>query len=99
MAWKGFIGFFEDTSKTLSDAGGAVGGFFTDNAPTLVSGAPTGGPATGLGGRGFSGRSSAGKATVIIDHRNVPRGTRTTTQADSDIDLEVNTGYAMQGAQ
>ena len=28
----------------------------------------------------------------------MPRGTRTETRADSDTDLEVMTGYAMQGA-
>ena len=45
----------------------------------------------GLGGRG-------GRAAVTVDFRNLPRGTRTETRADSDTDLEVITGYAMQGA-
>ena len=44
------------------------------------------------------GRSPGSRATVIIDHRNVPRGVKTDARADSDVDLEVTTGYAMQGA-
>ena len=39
-----------------------------------------------------------GRAQVTVDFRNMPRGTRTETRSDSDTDLEVNTGYAMQGA-
>ena len=48
------------------------------------------------GARGRLGRS--GKASVTVDFRNMPRGTRTETRADSDTDLEVTTGYAMQSA-
>ena len=43
------------------------------------------------GGRGS-------KTEVIVDLRNLPRGTRTETRADSGVDLEVYTGFAMQGA-
>ena len=39
------------------------------------------------------------RARIAVDFRNMPRGVRTETQADSDTDLEVRTGYAMQGAQ
>ena len=49
-----------------------------------------------LGDTPSAGRS---KASVTVDFRNMPRGTRTETRADSDTDLEVTTGYAMQGAQ
>ena len=38
-------------------------------------------------------------ASIVVDFRNMPRGTRTETRADSDVDLEVTTGYSMQGAQ
>ena len=41
----------------------------------------------------------AANAHVTVDFTNMPRGTRTETRADSDTDLEVTTGYAMQGAQ
>ena len=44
-------------------------------------------------------RGGAGKANITVDFKNMPRGTRTETRADSDTDLEVTTGYAMQGAQ
>ena len=43
--------------------------------------------------------AGGGNASIIVDFRNTPRGTLMSTRADSNTDLEVNTGYAMQGAQ
>ena len=57
-------------------------GGISEPLPSLMSGGGAGG----------------GKASVIVDFRNMPRGTRTETRADSDTDLEVMTGYAMPGA-
>ena len=38
-------------------------------------------------------------AQIKVDFTNMPRGTSTETRADDDVDLEVTTGFAMQGAQ
>ena len=65
--------------------------------PSLFAPSDAGGGGDG-GGGGTSYRGSS-KASVTVDFRNMPRGTRTETRADSDTDLEVITGYAMQGAQ
>ena len=56
-------------------------------------------PSAAAGGRGSAiAGAREGNAHVTVDFRNMPRGTRTETRADSDTDLEVITGYAMQGA-
>ena len=56
----------------------------------------------GFGGgdeAGGDGGSGKGRAAVTVDFRGMPRGARVETRADSGTDLEVTTGYAMQGAQ
>ena len=53
-------------------------------------------PSAAAGG-GAGGGESAGKANITVDFRNMPRGTRTETRADSDVDLEVTNGYVMAG--
>ena len=40
-----------------------------------------------------------GSANIVVDFRNMPRGTSVESRADSDTDLEVTTGFSMQGAQ
>ena len=44
-------------------------------------------------------RGPRGQASISVDFSNMPRGTRVNTRADDDVDLEVTTGFAMQGAQ
>ena len=61
--------------------------------PSLT--APTADPVPGADRRRLR---HGGRAQVTVDFKNMPRGTRTETRGDADTDLEVNTGYAMQGA-
>ena len=66
-----------------------------NQTPSLFT--PEGTADTASPGRRGPGRGR-GNANITVDFRNMPRGTRTETRADSDTDLEVTTGYAMQGA-
>ena len=52
------------------------------------------------GGR-FAAQGGGERSTtrVEVDFRNMPRGARHRVQADRDADVEVTTGYALQGAQ
>ena len=90
---------FEWLNKVSSLIGGFFGG---EGRPRRKAGGGGGSPSTGAFVPAFLGDSPAargGNANIIVDFLNMPRGTRTETRADSDTDLEVNTGYAMQGAQ
>ena len=101
------IGFIGDSIAAIHGAWKAFIDFFTANPPAWEGGPkaaaasgvsslfqPSAATAAGGGGRGESGR-----AAVTVDFRGMPRGARVETRADSDTDLEVTTGYAMQGAQ
>ena len=111
--WDGIVQYFEDIWKGIKDAfdfewlnkaASSVGGIFGGEGAAAAEGAGAGGsPSAGAFVPAFLGdhpsAAAGGKASVIVDFRNMPRGTRTETRADSNTDLEVNTGYAMQGAQ
>ena len=43
--------------------------------------------------------AARGKANITVDFKNMPKGVRPEYFAEPGIALEVNTGYAMQGAQ
>ena len=104
-AWGGAVKFFEDIWKGIKAAfdfgwlndvasffGFGGGGAAAGGASSLFA------PSSAAGGGG-AGRMGAGNASIIVDFRGMPRGVRTETRADSDTDIEVTTGYAMQGAQ
>ena len=78
-----------DEAGASDEAPSAVrSGIFGRDVPSLVDA-----PALSLRGR------MNPNARIVVDFSNIPRGTRTDTRADSDVDLEVTTGYSMQGAQ
>ena len=72
-----------DTSDAAGGGGGA-GGREVIVLPDIVVESP---------------RPPQGNAQIKVDFTNMPRGTSTETRADDDVDLEVTTGFAMQGAQ
>ena len=76
---------------------GARAGSIFDPAPANED---DGGGGRPTGGR-FGNQGSVERSTtrVEVDFRNMPRGARHRVQADRDADVEVTTGYALQGAQ
>ena len=109
-AVRGLIAAF----RAVGEVGSAVSGFLfgtgDDEAPArriagrgrAAAPAPSlaapEAPEGGGGRRGGGRRGPAGRAAVSVDFRNMPRGMRVESQADDDTDLEVMTGYALQGA-
>ena len=105
--WSGVATFFRrEWEKVIAavDFKGFVRGIFGNGeeaapassaVPSLFA-AP---PVQGLPGPDALLNRSNPNASIVVDFRNMPRGTRTETRADSDVDLEVMTGYSMQGAQ
>ena len=104
--WQGIKDAFFDSIEAIRGAWRAFVDFFAANPPAWEGGPkaaaagvmpslfqPSDATAAGGGGRGES-----GKAAVTVDFRGMPRGARVETRADSDTDLEVTTGFAMQGA-
>ena len=92
--WKGIkaafdFGWLNDVASFFGFGGG---GADAGGSPSMFA------PSAAAGGGG-GGRRGAGNANITVDFRNMPRGIRTETRADSVTDLEVTTGYAMQGAQ
>ena len=111
--WEPIVAFFEDTWARIQTAvGGSENPVARLSGPAAIASrnAAQGGqagaaPSIFAPSAGESRRPSAGApgaarshARVTVDFINLPRGTRTETRADSDTDLEVNTGFALQSA-
>ena len=111
--WDGIVQYFENIwagiknafdFEWLNKAAGFIGGLFGGGSEAAAA---AGGGGGGGGGQTFrmepivveGQRPGGGNANITVDFLNMPRGTRTETRADSNTDLEVTTGYAMQGAQ
>ena len=99
-AWRAMQQYSARFDSELPSGEAGIMGVPVPGAPLSLFSPKMGGPAGGgPGGGRFGGLSRQGNASVTVDFRNMPRGTRTETRADSDVDLEVMTGYALPGAQ
>ena len=111
--WEPIVAFFEDTWARIQTAVGGSenpAGRLSGPAAIASRNAAQGGqagaapsifaPSTGEPRRPSAGTPGEARshARVTVDFINLPRGTRTETRADSDTDLEVNTGFALQSA-
>ena len=108
--WDGIVQYFENIWAGIKDAfdfewlnkaAEAVGGVFgggqqAEAVPSLLTPSPA---ALAMGADKSWAQGGGGKANITVDFRNMPFGARVETRADSDTDLEVTTGYAMQGAR